>query len=431
MKNNIVSNAGWIIGCKIIKAILTLIVTMFTARYLGPSSYGLISYAASIVVFITPLMKLGFESILVHEIVQKPENEGKILGTAIFANIISSCFAIAAILLFVFVVNHGEKDTLIVCGLYSLLLLFQAIENLQYWFQAKLMSKYTSISMLISYVIITIFQIILLILNKNVYWFALSYSLDYFIIAILLLLIYRKKGKSKLEFSKIEFKRMFSISKYYIVSSMMVNIFAQTDRIMLKLMIDNAAVGYYSAATTCATMTAFVFVAIIDSFRPSIFEGKKISQQLFNERLKYLYFIIIYASLITSMIMTFFAPLIIKIIYGRDFSESILALQIIVWFTTFSYLGTIRNIWMLAEQKQKYLWIINLSGALANILLNLILIPYYGIYGAAFASLFTQIFTNLIIGFIMKPIRENNKIMINALNPKLILDIKEKLWKGT
>ena len=58
----------------------------------------------------------------------------------------------------------------------------------------------------------------------------------------------------------------------------------------------------------------------------------------------------------------------------------------------FSYLGSVRNVWMLAENKQKYLWIINLSGALGNVILNLILIPIMGVNGAAVASLCTQIF---------------------------------------
>ena len=68
--------------------------------------------------------------------------------------------------------------------------------------------------------------------------------------------------------------------------------------------------------------------------------------------------------------------------------------------------------------EQKYLWIINLSGALANVALNYILIPITGIMGAALASLVTQIFTNVIIGFIIRPIRYSNMLMLRALNPK-------------
>ena len=119
--------------------------------------------------------------------------------------------------------------------------------------------------------------------------------------------------------------------------------------------------------------------------------------------------------------MTVFARPIITILYGDGYLPAIPALQIIVWYTTFSFLGTVRNIWMLAEKKQKYLWMVNMSGAFGNVLLNAIFIPLWGILGAAFASLMTQIFTNIIVGFIIKPIRRNNYLMIKGLDPRLMV----------
>ena len=55
VNNKIIKNASWIIACRIAQAILSLVVSMVTARYLGPSDYGLITYANSIVAFIVPL----------------------------------------------------------------------------------------------------------------------------------------------------------------------------------------------------------------------------------------------------------------------------------------------------------------------------------------------------------------------------------------
>ena len=116
--------------------------------------------------------------------------------------------------------------------------------------------------------------------------------------------------------------------------------------------------------------------------------------------------------------ISLFSGIIIRILYGAAFGEAVNALRIVVWYTTFSYLGAVRSIWILAENKQKYLWGINLSGAVANILLNAVLIPVLGICGAALASLITQIFTNVIIGFILRPIRHTNTLMLRSLNPK-------------
>ena len=366
------SNACWIIGCKLIKAVLTLVTTMITARYLGVSDFGVINYAAGLVAFVVPIMKLGIDSVLVHQIVEKPDAEGEIVGTSIVLNLISAFLCILGIGAFVCIANRGEEETIIVCVIYSVLLVFQAVEMLQYWFQAKLMSKYSSMAMLFAYIIVAASQILMIVFKVNIYWFALSYSIDYLFISLILLIAYAKKGTQKFKFSFKRAKELFSISKYYIVSSLLVTVFSQTDRIMLKLMIDSEATGIYSAAATCAGMTSFIFAAIIDSMRPVIFQvAKDEDKTLFHKRMTELYSVIIYFSLIQCVVITLLSPIIIKIMYGEEFAASVNALRIVVWFTTFSYLGSVRNVWMLAENKQKYLWIINLSGALGNVILNL------------------------------------------------------------
>lgn len=416
LKNRVFKNASWIIACKIVQSALSLVVTMLSARYLGPSGYGLINYAASLVTFVAPIMQLGFNSVLVQEIVNNPEKEGETLGSAITTSFLTSFLTIAGILSFVLVANRGERDTLIVCALYSILLVFQSVEMLQYWFQAKFKSKYTSVVMLIAYVAVSAYKIVLLVTGQNIYLFAVAQAIDYFIIAGLLMIIYKKVAPHKLAFSVRRVKELFAKSRYYIVSTLMIVIFSQTDRIMIKIMIDDSATGFYSAAVSCSTMTTFVFTAIIDSARPEIFESKKISEAKFEKNISRLYSVIIYLSLLQCVFMTLLASPIVHILYGSEYEPTVDALRIVVWYTTFSYLGYVRNIWILAQGKQKILWILNLSGAVLNVALNFALIPLWGIYGAAFASLVTQIFTNVILNFFIPQVRHNNRLMLNGLN---------------
>lgn len=429
--NKVAKNAVWIIGGKVAQAVLALIINMLTARYLGPSNFGLITYASSLVAFVLPIMQLGFSNVLVQEIVNKPDDEGEILGTAMFLSLMSSIFCIIGVTSFAFVVNPEESETIIVCLLYSLILLFQALDHIEYWYQAKLLSKYTSTVSLVAYLTVAVYKIYLLVASKDVYWFALSNALDYALISIGGIVLYRKLGGRKLRFSWKRGKDMFARSKHYIFSSMMVTIFAQTDKIMIKMMLDESSTGYYGAAVACAGMTSFVSTAIIDSFRPAIFEGQKESKRIFKHRLTMLYSIVIYLSLAQSVVMTLFSRWIIFILYGTAYNPAISALQIIVWYTTFSYMGSVRNIWILANDKQKYLWQINMSGAIANVIINVLLIPRMGINGAAVASLITQFFTNVVVGYIIKPIRGNNKIIEEALKPKYLLDAAKKFRKSS
>ena len=128
MGNKIVNNASWIIGSKLLRSILSFLIGIFTARYLGPSNYGLINYVSAMVAFVVPIMQLGFPSILVNEIVNRPNEEGKILGTSIVLNIISAIFSIIGVVSFTMIANAGEKETVTICFLYSLSLICQASE---------------------------------------------------------------------------------------------------------------------------------------------------------------------------------------------------------------------------------------------------------------------------------------------------------------
>lgn len=422
LKNKVAKNALWIIGCRIAQSVFQLVINMFTARYLGPSNYGLISYAASIVAFLTPLMSIGISNILVNEIIKNPKKEGETLGTTLTLTFLSSLLCVGGMAAFVSIANAGETETLIVCVLYSIILIFQSLEIIQYWFQAKYLAKYTSIVSLSAYIIVSAYKIILLISGKSVYWFAVSNAFDFCLIAISLLVIYKIVGGQPFKFSLKTAKHLVNQSRYYIISSLMITVFAEIGKVILKIMNSNAEVGFYSAAVTIAGITSFVFVAIIDSMRPMILEHKSNGNtESYKRNFSRLCGIVIYLSLAQSIVIALLAKYVVLILYGGEYLPAVSALRIIVWYTTFSYLGSVRNVWILAEGKQKYLWVINLCGAIANILLNFILIPFIGINGAALASLATQIFANVILSFIIKPLREVNSLMIKGLNPKLYI----------
>lgn len=431
MQKKVLKNAGWIIACKAIKAVLMLIVTAITARYLGPDKYGLISYAAGLVSFVLPIMQLGLNNTIVHELVDRPEEEGKVLGTSMTMSAFSAFLCIIGVVSFTLIANKGETDTIIVSAIYSILLIFQALEHIQYWFQSKLLSKFSAIAMLVAYVAVSVFQIVLVICGVSVYFFAISYSLDFLIIDAILILIYNKKSHQKLSFSFALARELFKVSKYYIIASLMNAVFHQTDKIMLKLMVGNAQTGIYTSAATCAEMASFIFAAILDSMRPEIFRHKKENNEKYEKSVTELYSVVIYFSLIVCLLITLFAPLIIKILYGQQYKQAVPVLSFLTWHTVLVYIGSVRNIWILAEGKQKYIWIINLGGAVTNILLNFLLIPIYGAMGAAIATFVTHFVNNVVTGLLIKPLWRNYTLLLRGFNPKNLKGVFNALKNKT
>lgn len=422
MKNKVLNNASWIVCCKIMQSLLSFVIGMITARYLGPSNYGLISYAASITAFFLPIMQLGLKNTIVQEFISTPQREGRIIGTSLVLNGLSAVLCVLCITVFSLVSNPGEPETTLVCFLYSLTLVFQAGEITQYWFQSKLLSKYPSLAALAAYVLVSAYKVYILFSGKPIAWFALTHVLEAMVVSLILYLIYRRMGQQRLGFSFRLARELFSRSRYYISSGLMVVIFQQTDRIMLKLMLGQAETGFYSAAITCIGITGFVFSAVIDTARPLILEARKESGQLFEKRLITLFSLVTAMSVLQSLSMTVLAHPIISILYGREYLPAVPVLQIAVWYVTFGYYGVVRNIWILGEGKQSYLWIINLSGAVVNVAVNYLLIPRFGACGAAAASLLTQLFTNFVLCFIMKPIRPAGNLILKGLNPRYLIE---------
>ena len=198
----------------------------------------------------------------------------------------------------------------------------------------------------------------------------------------------------------------------------MVVLYSNTANIMLKLISGETENGYYAAAVTASVVVQFVYLAIIDSARPVILESKKTDQKQYEKNISRLYCVIIYLTLAQCIVFTVFAKLIIQILYGADYLATVPVLRIFMWQHIFAFMGWIRNIWILAEEKHSLLPVINLCGVVVNVALNFCLIPRWGACGAAVASVLTQVVTNFMVGFIMKNIRPNNRLMLVGLNPK-------------
>ena len=425
-KNKVVKNAGWIIGGKVANKLLAFVVGIFAARYLGPSNYGLINYAAAYATFFASLCTLGINSVIVKNFVDHPSQQGETIGTALLLRAVSSLLSALAIIGIVSVVDRGEHLTVVVVALYNIGLVFQVFDTLNYWFQARLQSKYSAIAELISYAVMSIYKIVLLALGKSVEWFAIASTLDYIILAVFLLIAYFKNGGTKFHCSLKKAKELLQSSNSFIIAGLMVSIYACTDKLMLKQMLGADAVGHYSLASTVSVSWAFILSAIIDSLYPEIVQSFQKDHLRYERKNRQLYAIVFYVSLFVSTIICLAAKPFVLILYGKTYLPAVEPLRIVVWYTAFSHLGVARNAWMVCENKQKYLKYLYISAAVINVILNLVLIPLWGASGAAAASLITQAATTILLPALIRPLRPNAKLMMDAVALRDVLPGNQK-----
>lgn len=422
LKNRTVKNAGYLIVGKVIQMVFSLVIGLLTARYLGPSNYGLMSYAGAYTAFFAAVCTLGINNVLVKEFIDHPGEEGKVVGTTLGLRAVSSILSSLVVVLISSVLDADEPTTRLVVGLASAGMVFNIAETFNYWFQARLESRVTAGATLCAYLISSAYKVFLLITGKSVAYFALVSSLDYLCLGILLFVQYRKHSGGRLQFSRSYGRELFGRSRHFILSGLMISIYGQTDKLMLKQMINQTEIGYYSTAVTLCGMWCFILSAVIDSVYPSIMEAaKKGDESLFRQRNVQLYAIVFYLSVFVSLCFSLLARPLILIMYGESYLPAAAPLRIITWYTAFSYLGVARNAWVVARNRQRYLFRIYAASALANVVLNYLLIPSMGASGAAIASLIAQVLTTLVVPFFMKDMRENSMLMLDAILFKGIL----------
>ena len=192
-KNKESKNAIWLISGKIAQMLMSVVVGILAARYLGPSNYGLIGYGTAFVAFFTALCTLGINYVIIKDFVDNPNEQGVAIGSVIFLRGIFSLCSAIMIVGISFLLDNNEPLTIAVVALCSISLFFQIFDTIHFWFQSRYQSKNTAIATFIAYFATSLYKILLLILQKDVRWFAFASSIDFIVLGIILFVMYMVK----------------------------------------------------------------------------------------------------------------------------------------------------------------------------------------------------------------------------------------------
>ena len=399
-------NMSWIFLGNVAHAVLSFLINIVVARYLTTNDNGIINYAGSWISFYNALAAMGVNSIINKFTTEDMDESNSYLTTAIVFRVISGIIGAGLVVVTVLMINPGENIVLYISAIQGLKIVFSAGDTLIYWFRYKRQANVVAIVRLIAFFVPAIVKIIAIVILKNLYLYTVGLILETLLFSLLLIYQYRKNYTKKFDVSFAKLKVILSASYPFIFSAVLATIYAQTDKVMLKNMVDNSSVAYYSVAVTLAGLMSIVTSAIIEGFRPEIIGNHNSgNHKMYEKRLTQAYAVTFWICIAYGLFITIFAKQIILLLYGEKYLPSVPALSLIVWYTSFSYFGTINNIYMVAEDKQKWVQVTTLIGAMTNIILNAILIPSMGIVGAAAASLATQFIGNFITPSIIPSLR--------------------------
>lgn len=444
LKKQFVSNASWQMAQQIYSMLLSLVIGSISARYLGPGNYGLINYGESLISLMATLTGLGLDEVIMNELVMKKDKTGTLIGTALVMRLLASVVGVFAIVAIIITLEPNNKILWVI----TILQTFQLFGNLyyvfNYWFQVELKSKYVSIAYIIGLTVSGIWRVIILVKNASVEFFAMTASIQGIVVLFIVAICFFTISHERLHFDKNVAKDLISKSYHFIISSIAIMIYMQMDKIMIGKMLGQEQLGYYSAASTVANLWLFVPRALINSARPLIIEGKKIDNKnntnnVYKDRLIKSVFGISMLGLVVGLCFTFLGWIPVRVLYGTAYMSAVPVLAMLIWSTSLSQLGTINGIWIVTEGYNRLLKYTVWMGAIVNLILNYVLIRYWGITGAAIATFMAQFTVQFIGPACIPSLRQyfdiyvsvakelfNIKYYINAVKEKILIEKGKK-----
>lgn len=411
-----------------------LFITAYMARYLGPSQFGLLNYVTSLVSLFSVVATLGLESLVVRELVKDEGKTNQILGTALVLRLMASGIVFFFLVFFATIL---QEDTLTRNLIYIVAvgIFFETFTVIEFFFQSKVASKYAAWSQMIALAFSSMIRLMFILINAPLEWFAVSYVIDFLVLALSLVWFYNRKIENAFQRWKFNsaMAMQFLVDAWpLILSSLAVTVYMKIGQIMIKLMLGDEASGNYGIAVRLCEMWNFIPTAIAASLFPAILNAKIISETLYLKRCQQLYELMVVIALGIAIPLTFFSDLVVYILFGAAYTEASKIITIYTWSSVFVFLGVANGKWLLTENLMVFRMKILIVTGFLNIILNYIFIRTVGITGAAFSTLISQAFAGYVSLALTRRTRAVFWQLTNSLNifqlPKRILNrIKERI----
>jgi len=382
----IIKNFSYITIASIVVRLINFIVETYLARILGPSSYGIVTFALLSVSFFILFLNKGIEIVGTRNIARSPSSTNKEMNIFLVQRF---CFTSITLVFFYLIIwlipNSFNQDIKIITSLFGLQIILAGF-SLEWLFQGLHKMQISSMSQVVGQIFYLFIIMICVKSSKDINIIPLAFNTS-LLISVLLMWYFavRYQYLNKISLSPQLLKINIWESSTIGLSVIMSTVYYSLDHILLYFWKDSETLGLYRSAYRLNVLVALVPLLIFQSMFPNLSRiepSKKKTSYLLNYYLLFM----ISTGILFGAVTSIFSNELIKIIYGDKYvgaGEVLKILGVNMVIATFSY--TFGQLLLCWNKQQKHLIIVSI-GALVNLILNALLIPKYGMYGAAYAT---------------------------------------------
>jgi O-antigen/teichoic acid export membrane protein len=420
---HIASNTVWYIIALTLQKVISFVYFSYLARYLQPEDTGRYFFATSFTFIFAVLTDLGLSAILTREIAKDKESGDRLLSQSVTLKILTSIIIVGIMAIVTPLMVHDARTvSVIIIATAAMLLdgftlLFYAairgFQNLSYESLATVIHQ--SITMIVGLVLIKLHYpieiVVFSLLAASLFNVIYSYT------------IARRKlhFKINLIWDTRTLRLIYSLVLPFALASIITRIYAYIDPILLKMLSDNAAIGFYSIAYKVTFAFQFIPLAFVAALYPAFSyywqHDKELLYVTFSKSIQYL--LIISLPITTAIIAL--APVVIPSVYTTAYNPAIIPLQILIAGLPFLFLNFPLGSLLNAGNKPATVTKIIVVGSIIDIILNLLLIKPFGPAGAAMASTGATIIVFVLSLWAVNRLTAFDKKLITTTTIKTIL----------
>ena len=369
---------------------VSFFVLLLLARRLGVDDFGKLNFAQTVVSYLVILVGLGIPIYAIRALATQSSNFNELVGIFLSTQLATGIFTLILLVALLALLPKPRDDKLLI-ALFSLNLIGSAF-LIDWAFRAQEQMVFVAVGnflqtllplVLIAVVVQSATQLFLVPVFLAVgLWVRNVFYWHRFV---------RDHGWPRLEFSREKIGSVLRQSSTLGVSVIMIQIYYSIDTVLLGLMRSDTEVGWYSAAyrmvlvfTTLGGIIGDVIFPRLSRQNAALSVQQKSRTMLLGAKL------LIFASLPIALAGTLYSSQLMTFMFGPSYVNSASALQILIWqvFTVFCNISFAYH--LLAAEKNRLYLISVTAGAVINLSLNLVMIPLYGMIGAAVTTIIAE-----------------------------------------
>jgi PST family polysaccharide transporter len=388
-------NTGWLTSERVVRLGVGAAVGVWIARVLGPDQYGVLSYALALATIFGSVANLGTDSVVVRELVTRPDRADAILDSAtglraagaLGATVLASVAAMA--------MHRSEPVVLVLVLVFATATLFKPFDIVDLWCQARVDVRPAVWARNAAFLAGTAARVAVVWLGGPLLALAAAEPFAAAVGAALLVGVLRRRGRtlSVARWEPAEARALLRASWPLLFAGIAVVVYMRIDQVMLERLAGPNArreVGLYSAALRLSEVWYFIPTALVTAVFPHLVSSKAKGESLYLARFAHLFGLMNAIALAVAIPMTFLAGPLTRLLYGPSFADSAPILAIHIWTTVFVFWGVVGETWFLNEGLTHLSLWRTVAAACVNVALNLVWIPRLGGVGAATATLVAQ-----------------------------------------